>query len=149
MSTALASSIAHQAPAVADDPAYLGYPPTLPIEVAMRTAPIKQICEAYGLDRDEWNALRVHPLFVADVQAAMETLKEDGMSFTVKARLQAEELLKTSWQMIQSTHTPPTVRADLIKFTIRAAGLDKSAEKVSQLPPGGYAPQLNIQINLG
>jgi len=131
------------------DPALLGYPPTLPIEVAMRTAPIRQICEAYGIDRDEWEVLRNHPLFIADVQAAMETLKEDGMSFTVKARLQAEELLKTSWKMIQNVTTPPTVRADLIKFTIRAAGLDKSAEKVSQMPPGGYPAQLNIQINLG
>lgn len=136
-------------PYTPDNPALLGYPPTLPIEVALRTAPIKTICEAYKISREEWEQLRVHPLFIADVQAAMQTLKEEGMSFTVKARLQAEELLKTSWQMIQSMATPPTVRADLIKFTIRAAGLDKSAEKVSQQDPARFAPQLNIQINLG
>lgn len=140
-------AIAH--PAVPDNPALLGYPPTLPIEVAMRTAPIRQICEAYGIDREEWEQLRVHPMFVADVRAAMETLKEEGMSFTFKARMQAEELLKTSWQMIQSTNTPPTVRADLIKFTIRAAGLDKSAERAADKDAGRFAPQLNIQINLG
>lgn len=136
------------APINPDNPALLGYPPTLPIEVAMRTAPIRQICEAYGIDRDEWDALRVHPMFIADVKAAMDTLKEEGMSFTFKARMQAEELLKTSWQMIQNTATPPTVRADLIKFTIRAAGLDKSAEKAADKDQGRFAPHLNIQINL-
>lgn len=131
-----------------ENPALLGYPPTLPIEIAMRTAPIKQICEAYGIDKDEWEQLRQHPMFVADVKAAMETLKEEGMSFTFKARMQAEELLKTSWRLIQDGQTPPTVRADLIKFTIRAAGLDKSAQKEAQ-NPNAFAPQLNIQINLG
>ena len=133
----------------AHDPALLGYPPTLPIEIAMRTAPIKDICAAYNIDREEWEQLRVHPLFVADVKVAMETLKEEGMSFTVKARLQAEELLKTSWKMIQDSTTPPTVRADLIKFTIRAAGLDKSVEKAHTLDQQRFAPHLNIQINLG
>jgi cytochrome P450 len=135
------------APINPENPALLGYPPTLPIEIAMRTAPIKQICEAYGIDKDEWERLREHPIFVADVKAAAETLKEEGMSFTFKARMQAEELLKTSWQMIQNVTTPPTVRADLIKFTIRAAGLDKSAQK--EQAQQGFAPQLNIQINLG
>lgn len=134
------------APVNPENPALLGYPPTLPIEVAMRTAPIKDICEAYGIDRDEWEALRVHPLFVADVKAAMETLKEEGMSFRFKARMQAEELLKTSWAMIHNATNPPSVRADLIKFTIRAAGLDQSAQKESQQQ--GFAPTLNIQINL-
>lgn len=128
------------------DPARLGWPPTLPIEIALRTAPIRRICEEYGLTREDWDALRKDPRFVADVQAAHEELKKDGMSFKMKARLQSEELLKTSWKMIHapSDDVPPSVKADLLKFTVRAAGLDGSKDQNS----GTFAPTLQIQINL-
>lgn len=130
-----------------DDPALLGYPATLPIEVALQTAPIKRICEAYGISRDQWNALRVHPQFVADVRASHEELKKDGMSFRMKARLQSEELLKKSWSMIHEPfdRVPANVKADLIKFTVRAAGLEVDAKAGAT----GGGSNLQININLG
>lgn len=129
-----------------EDPSSLGYPVTLPIEVALRTAPIKTICEAYGLSREDWEQLRQHPQFVKDVATAHEELKKDGMSFRMKARLQADELLKKSWQMIHASHddVPPSVKADLIKFTIRAAGLEADKNTGQQ-----NANNLQININLG
>lgn len=128
------------------NPSELGYPVTLPIEIALRTAPIKTICEAYGLSREDWERLRQHPQFVKDVAAANEELKKDGMSFRMKARLQADELLKTSWRLIHSSNddVPPSVKADLIKFTIRAAGLE--ADKAAN---GNQQNNLQININLG
>ena len=130
-----------------DDPALLGYPATLPIEVALQTAPIRNICEAYGISRDQWNMLRHHPQFIADVRAAHEELKKDGMSFRMKARLQADELLKKSWQMIHEPfdRVPASVKADLIKFTVRAAGLEADAKAGTQ----GNGNNLQININLG
>lgn len=128
------------------DPAELGYPATLPIELALRVAPVKQICEAYGITREEWDVLRNDPLFKADLIRADEMVRREGMSFKLKARLQADELLKTSWQMIHSTsdQVPASVKADLLKFTIRAAGLveDKAVTGVS-------GNNLQININLG
>jgi len=131
-----------------DDPALLGYPATLPIEVALQTAPVKRICEAYGISREVWNMLRVHPQFVADVRAAHEELKKDGMSFRMKARLQSEELLKKSWSMIHEPfdRVPATVKADLIKFTVRAAGLEPDSKNATA---GGSGNNLQININLG
>lgn len=130
------------------DPAHLGYPATLPIEVALRTAPIGDICKAYGLSKEDWDALRTNPLFVADVAARVEELKKDGMSFRLKARLQAEELLKTSWKLIHSSsdEVSPAVKADLLKFTIRAAGLDGSKDQAAN---AGNANNLQINIQLG
>lgn len=130
-----------------EDPALLGYPATLPIEVALQTAPIRTICEAYGLTREQWNQLRVHPQFVADVRAAHEELKKDGMSFRMKARLQADELLKKSWQMIHEPfdRVPANVKADLIKFTVRAAGLEPDSKSNA----ASAANNLQININLG
>jgi len=131
------------------DPAELGYPATLPIEVALKTATIPQICKAYGLSREDWDRLRHDAGFLADVMAATEALKKEGMSFKMKAQLQAEELLKTSWQMIHShsDDVPPSVRADLLKFTIRAAGLDGSKDQAAQT--NNNANNLQININLG
>lgn len=131
----------------AEDPAELGYPATLPIEVALRTAPIRRICEAYSITREEWEELRHHPQFIADVAAAHKELQKEGMSFKMKARLQSEELLKTSWRLIHASNddVPPSVKADLIKFTIRAAGYEADAKNGA----GASANNLQININLG
>ena len=128
------------------DPARLGWPPTLPIEVALRTASVKNICIDYKISREEWDVLRHDPRFIRDVQDAAAELKKDGMSFKMKARLQSEELLKTSWQMIHAPgdDVPPSVKADLLKFTVRAAGLDGSKDQAN----GPAGPTLQIQINL-
>lgn len=130
-----------------DNPAEIGtYPPTLPIEIALRTAPLPEICAAYSISHEEWLVLRNDPVFQRDLTAAVELVKKDGMSFKLKAQLQADELLKTSWKMIHSNNeeVPASVRADLLKFTVRAAGLAEPAEKGS----GGPQNALQININL-
>lgn len=130
-----------------DNPSEIGlYPPTLPIEVALKVAPIPDICRAYGITKEQWEQLRDNPVFKADVLACHEALKKEGMSFKMKARLQAEELLKTSWRLIHasSDEVPPSVKADLIKFTIRAAGLEADPKAATS-----NANNLQININLG
>lgn len=127
-----------------ENPADLGWPATLPLEVAMRTAPIKTICEAYKISESEWEALRRNPLFLADVRMAMESLKTDGMRFRSKARLQAEALLQTSWKLIHDPETPAAVALEGIKSTVRWAGLEPKGKD-----GGDTGNNLNIQINLG
>jgi len=129
------------------NPAEIGtYPPTLPVEIALRTAPLPDICAAYGISHDEWLVLKSDPVFLKDLATAVELVKKDGMSFKLKAKLQSEELLKTSWKMIHSNNedVPASVRADLLKFTVRAAGLAEPADKT-----GANANNLQININLG
>ena len=127
------------------DPAIGAYPPTLPVEIVLQTATIKEICISYGLTKDDWDNLRAREDFRADVARYKELVKTEGMSFKLKAMLQSEELLKTSWQMIHKNDgsVPASVRADLIKATWRIAGLepDKNAG-------GGSGTSLQIQINL-
>lgn len=130
------------------DPAELGWPATMPIELAMRQHSVQEICEAYNVDQHQWNALRHDPLFVAAVKEAVETLRKDGMRFKTKARLQSEELLQTAWGLIHSSNedVPPAVKADLIKFTIRAAGLDGSKDQAANATA---AAALQINLILG
>lgn len=126
------------------DPAELGFPPMLPFELAMRVAPVPEICAAYGIDKAGLCKLIEDPLFVQAYNTAREMLQKDGMSFRIKARMQAEELLKKSWALIHSDSTPTPVKADLIKSTIRWAGYEPKGDG-----PGGVGNAFQININLG
>jgi hypothetical protein len=128
------------------DPASLGWPPTLPIEIALKTAPMNDIREAYGYSQAEWMALKDNIDFLADLAAAVQMVKKEGMGFKLKARLQAEELLKTSWRLIHASNdeVPSSVKADLLKATMRWAGYDNKEQAQGAVNNG-----FNIQINLG
>src|ERR1700675_1077851 len=85
------------------DPARIGYPPTLPIEVVLRTASFKEIREAYGFTLEEWAALREDPVFLADLARVQADVQKEGVSFKLKARLQSDQLLQTAWNIIHDT----------------------------------------------
>jgi hypothetical protein len=136
------------------DPADMGWPPTFPIEVALyhadKSRPIRKICEGNDISSERWNEIRANPAFIVEVAAAFEALKKDGMQFKTRAGLQALALLDTSWDMTQdkSGETPASVRADLIKFTIRCAGLDASQDPAI-LGKQNAMPSFHINIDLG
>ena len=130
---------------IATDPALIGWPPLLATEIALREQPVKDVCASYGIGLAEWQHIAANPIFVKELEIAVNSLKTEGMSFKIKARLQSEELLKESWKIIHDEDTPVTVKADLIKHTIRIAGLDASKE---QAQSGGNAQAFQININL-
>ena len=129
------------------DPARLGWPVTLPLEIALGEVPIRELFEDAGLTRDDYDRLSANEGFMAQVAHYHEELKKDGMSFKIKARLQSEQLLKRSWDMIHDTTNtvPPNVKADLIKFTIKAAGLSEDKTNAN-VGPVGTALQININL---
>ena len=126
------------------DPSDLGYPATLPIEIALRVAPVREICEAYEIDQEKWSRLRLDPVFQKDLATAVELVRKEGMSFRLKAKLQAEEMLKTSWNLVHNNDTPPAVRADLIKFTTRCAGYAEPDAANTGLKGSGFSITINI-----
>jgi len=131
------------APIKPDDPAALGYPPMLPVELAMRTDTVQNICRAYGIDKPTLARLLAQPVFVKAYQEAIEMLKIEGMSFKLKARMQAEAYLATAFTMAQNPATSDAVRQKIIADTVRWAGYDKKAEEA------GQGNSFAIQINLG
>lgn len=126
------------------NPSEIGFPPMLAMELAMKIDSPKNIAQAYNLSRDEFAAIISHPLFIKAYQEATEALKVNGMSFKVKAQMQAEDYLNTAYAMIKSPGTADNVRADLIKNVVRWAGYDAKAAEV-----GAGGNSFNIQINLG
>lgn len=126
------------------DPSRIAYPATLPIELALKTAAPSDLRIEYGYTPEEWDALRYNPAFLADLISAVDLVKQEGMSFRLKARLQSEELLKTSWRLIHAPNdeVAPSVKSDLIKTTFRVAGFD---QKDNGLPAQAT---FQIQVNL-
>lgn len=134
-------------PTGTSDPSLIGYPPTFAIEVALGAKNIKELCIAYGITRERWSELRQDQLFLDDLNARLIELRTDGVSFRMKARLQAEEMLANNWQMVQDPKTPHAVKADLIKNTIKVAGLDGSKDQAAAAGAAvGTALQININL---
>jgi hypothetical protein len=127
------------------DPSRLSWPSSLPIELALKTASPQELRTHYGFSDEEWQALRENPVFIAELSAQCELMKKEGMGFKMKARLQAEAMLETSWRLAHapSSEVPANVKADLIKTTWRVAGFDNK-----EAAAGTSAAQFNIQINL-
>lgn len=123
----------------------LGFPAMLPFELAMRTAPPDEICAAYNIAYDDFVELCANPTFQKAFEIAQEEVAKNGVSFRIKAHLQAEELLKTSWNLIHSAATPSAVKADLIKSTVRWAHLEPSKTDGAG---GGNTNAFQININL-
>jgi hypothetical protein len=127
------------------NPAALAWPPTLPIELALKMSTPIELKAHYEFTDDEWDTLRANPVFLAELAAACELVKQDGMSFRLKARMQAEELLNTGWRLIHAptSEVPAAVKERLMATVYRMAGYDNKTDGIA---PGGNAG-LAIQIN--
>lgn len=133
------------------DPAALGWPPSLPLELALAQQSVREICQAYSINKSDYERLRVDPAFRRAIYDAVATLQEEGASFKLKARAQSEELLKTSWALIHKPldQVSASVKAQLIMFTVRCAGLDASVEQKARATAHAQAAALTaLTINL-
>lgn len=140
--------------AIATDPAAYGWPPGLPIELALakkQGVKPKDVCASYGLARSDYQRLCQNPGFLKALDAAFAEIEKEGVTFRRKAQVQAEELLKTSWSLIhdQSGDVPATVKGDLIKWTMRVAGYDASLDQKAAQANAQAVNALQIVINLG
>lgn len=123
----------------------LGFSPLLPIELALKTYPESTIYTQYGYTQEEFYNLARTPAFVSALSDATQLVKEEGGAFKLKARIQAEEMLKTSWTLVHNNDTPSSVRADLIKWTARVAGFEpKQNEQFTPNKGSGFSITINI-----
>lgn len=155
-SKAIVSSIAKDSTAVRDlrtfneqqtirDPARVAWPATLTIELALKTATPQELKEHYEFSDEEWEALRHNQLFINELSAMCETIKQEGMSFKHKAKLQAEALLETQWRLIHgpASEVPAAVKQRGIETIFRVAGYDSK----DGVPGGGNNLQIAIQFS--
>lgn len=132
------------------DPTSLVWPPTLPIELALKTASPREIQSEYGFCDEEWEQLRANPVFLKELAGACELVRQEGMSFKLKAKLIAEENLSEVFKLTRDKDCPHAVRGKLIELTARWAGFDPRTNGEDAAGSGALvANSLSIQINLG
>lgn len=107
--------------------------------------PLGDIAKAHNLSLPDLQAIGTDPVFLRRVDAYRTDIKDKGLTFRLKARAQAEELLRTSWLLIHSPDVSPAVKADLIKSTVKWGGLEPKESTISTGDSGG----VRILINLG
>lgn len=101
------------------------------------------ILEEHKVTPDELVEFGQDPLFAQRVEVFRTQLREKGLTFKLKAQAQAELLLDTSWRLIHDVDTSPAVKADLIKWTGKMAGLEPTKET------GGADGAVTINIHMG
>jgi hypothetical protein len=115
----------------------------LALEGSGETLP--EIMTRHSITKSDLGDYNQDSMFLKKVDHLREEVKEKGMTFRLKAKAQAEELLTTSWTLIHSPDVSATVKADLIKSTVKWGGLEPQKDAVVD---GGSSGGVTIQINL-
>ena len=107
---------------------------------------LDEIKDRHKIDANALLVFNRDKVFLKRVETYREEVREKGLTFRLKARAQAEELLTTSYMLIHDPSVSPAVKADLIKSTVKWAGLEP---KNTDTDTSGGAGGVKIMINLG
>lgn len=105
---------------------------------------LQEVMARHSIKADSIIAFNADPIFLKKVEHYRGEIRDKGMTFKLKARAQAEELLTTSWLLIHDPSVSAAVKADLIKSTVKWAGLEPRTD-IAEVGGGG----VKITINLG
>jgi len=106
---------------------------------------LQEVITRHRISANDILTFNADPIFLKKVEGYRTEVREKGLTFKLKARAQAEELLTTSWLLIHSPEVSPAVKADLIKSTVKWAGLEPKDAGPQDNGTGG----VKITINLG
>jgi len=98
------------------------------LAVALGVDDTTAILQRFGVTRQTYDAWCTHPLFMRTVAEYQQQARDSGLSFRLRARIQAESLLDVSYQLIYTKDVPAAVKADLIKWTAKMADLEPNAK---------------------
>jgi hypothetical protein len=106
---------------------------------------IKELIDRHKISEDDLLVYSKDPVFIKKVEHYRAEVQEKGLTFRMKARAQAEELLVTSWTLIHSPDVSASVKADLIKQTVKWAGLEP--KDTMDVNAGGGGVRITINLN--
>lgn len=107
--------------------------------------PLNDVINRHNISAHDILHFNSDPVFLKKVEHYRTEIRDKGITFKLKARAQAEELLTTSWLLIHDPAVSPAVKADLIKSTVKWAGLEPKTDVTADTGSGG----VKITINLG
>jgi len=118
-------------------PTELGFPPGLPVELALGLNSPKDICLGHGVSRDEFEALAENPIFKAQFNHFMEMRTEPDGMFRLQATLMSTKALDEQYKMMIDKEAPWAIRLKASENIIQYANLlpkkveDQGSEKFS------------------
>jgi hypothetical protein len=107
---------------------------------------VEEVIRRHGVSHDDFLRFARDNTFKRKVKEYRDEIVDKGLTFRMKARVQAEALLATAWHMTQSSDVSPAVKADLIKATVKWADLEPRKDVAGE---GGGSGGVSIVINLG
>lgn len=122
----------------------LTFDPRIAYEIALAVDSPTAVFAKYGISQEHAVRLATNAAFGATLRKYQEEISASGISFKLKAKIQAEDLLTHSYLMATDPEVPPAVRADLIKWTARVAGLEPKEKDSGAGGAGGFT--LNISF---
>lgn len=93
-------------------------------EIALGIEGTEDILLRYGVSFDTYEKWLKIPAFAKRIDEYKLEARQNGLSFREKAKVQAEDLLNTSYTLIHHPDVPAHVKADLIKWTAKMAALE-------------------------
>jgi hypothetical protein len=110
------------------------FPRGLTLDLVLEVGTLKEILDSYEITPQQFEKILKNPTFRKEYEAHKESMATEGWSFRKKAASQAELYLNMVYRMASSDTTPAAVRADLIKSTVKWAGLDAPSPATMQTP---------------
>lgn len=100
------------------------YPRGLTLDLVLEAGTLKEILDSYELTPEQFKKILANPAFRKEYEGHKQAMETEGWSFRKKCQAQAELYLNLVFRLANSEQTPAAVRADLIKSTVKWAGLD-------------------------
>jgi hypothetical protein len=111
-----------------EDPASTAaYPRGLALDLVLEVGTLKEILDSYAISPEQFSRILTNPTFRREYEAHQESMQTEGWSFRKKCQAQAELYLNLIFRLASSDNTPAAVRADLMKSTVKWAGLETPA----------------------
>lgn len=101
----------------------------LAVELALNINDAEDIFAQYGYDADAAAELVENPAFVLLMQQAQRSVVEEGLSFKMKAKLMAGELLPYAHDLATDPLISAAVRLQSIQWAARMAGFEPKEAK--------------------
>ena len=118
--------------------------PRLVLDLALGVEDLDTVLPRYNLTFDDYETLAHSPIFRRELALTIRDVRENGLPFKAKARVQAEAYLEVLDDLVYSDGTPASTRLEAIKSTVAWGGLiPKESKEENQ----GNATQINVSIN--
>lgn len=123
---------------LADAPAlYRQQHERLALELALHMEEPNEVFARHHYTVEQAAELLDSPAFIALLERATTEVREQGLSFKVKAKAISEEALPYAWEMMSDPTCSAAVRADLIKWSATVAGHNPKPDKDEGKSGGG------------